>query len=525
MTPRGWFAFLNPQSGAEMPLAVRLFFTALTGAGLSLSFTGLNLQIYSWVSVGLLLMLVMPAKPRVAFVCGFVHAIAFVLTSVPWIATVLSVHGGLSPAGGWGVLLLIAAAWGVLLGAFTWCVNRIARRGAGLACIAAPFLWVTFEFVRAHLPEISFPWNLLGYPAGTNLAMVQLTTLTGIYGLSFVVASFNALIAWADVAKTIPFTKKIGIVGGTAVLIIIVMFGGEKLVPKAVVNHSARAVQPNFPEVESYGQDWFGAHREDLAELEALSLEDTAKHPDLIIWPEAPAPFSWQDAQFGRVASRIAIEGQRPFLMGTIEWKAEKVSSGHYTQAPYNSAVMVDGNGRRIFAYDKMHLVPFGEYEPFPLIHRVVTSVSSEVGGFRKGTNRVVGTLPNGFKFGTYICYEAIYPGEIREFANRGANLFINISNDGWFGKSAAAEQHLRMARVRAVENRRWLLRVTNNGITAAVDPYGRTYTSIPRDVRGAADLPYDFRTDLTLYTRMGDWFAWLCVIVSVILVGKTFIK
>jgi apolipoprotein N-acyltransferase len=211
--------------------------------------------------------------------------------------------------------------------------------------------------------------------------------------------------------------------------------------------------------------------------------------------------------------------------MGTIEWKAEKVPSGHTIQAPYNSAILLDGQGQRIFSYDKMHLVPFGEYEPFPLIHRVVSSVSSEVGGFRKGTNRVVGTLPNGFKFGTYICYEAIYPGEIREFANKGANLLINISNDGWFGKSAAAEQHLRMARVRAVENRRWILRVTNSGITAAVDPYGRTYTSIPRDVRGAADLPYDFRTDKTLYTRFGDWFAWLCVIVSVILVVRTFKK
>ncbi len=525
MTPRGWFAFLDSQSGKEIPTAVRFFFAALTGAGLSLSFIGLNLQIYSWVSIGLLLMLVMTVKPRVAFGCGFFHAVAFVLTSLPWIATVLSVHGGLSPVGGWGVLLLIAAAWGVVTGGFTWCVNRIAARNAKLACIAAPFLWVTFEFIRAHLPEISFPWNLLGYPAGTNLAMVQLTTVTGIYGLSFVVAAFNSLIAWADVAKSTTIARRLGIIGGVAALILLAMFVGDKFVPKGVANHSARAVQPNFPEVETYGQDWFGAHREDLAELEALSLEDTAKHPDLIIWPEAPAPFSWQDAQFGRFASRIAIEGQRPFLAGTIEWKSEVLHSEAHVQAPYNSAVMVDGTGRRIFVYDKMHLVPFGEYEPFPLIHRVVASVSSEVGGFRKGTNRVVGTLPNGFKFGTYICYEAIYPGEVREFANGGANLLINISNDGWFGKSAAAEQHLRMARVRAVENRRWLLRVTNSGITAAVDPYGRTFSSIPREVRGAADLPYDFRTDLTLYTRMGDWFAWLCVIVSVILVGKTFIK
>jgi apolipoprotein N-acyltransferase len=461
----------------------------------------------------------------VAFFCGFMHAIAFVLTSVPWIATVLSVHGGLSPAGGWGVLLLIAAAWGTLVGGFAWCVNRIAARDKTLACIAAPFFWVTFEFLRAHLPEISFPWNLLGYPAGTNIAFVQLTTITGIYGLSFLVAAFNSLIAWADGTKTQTIKKKLGVLSIATAAILLVGFAGGKFVPNAEAKHTARAVQPNFPEVESYEPNWFGTHSEDIKDLEDLSLDASKEKPDLIIWPEAPAPFSWQDVQFAKLASHIAIQGQRPFLMGTIEWKAEKLPAGHYIQAPYNSAVMVDGQGQRIFSYDKMHLVPFGEYEPFPLIHRVVSSVSSEVGGFRKGTNRAVGTLPNGFKFGTYICYEAIYPGEIRKFADKGANLLINISNDGWFGKSAAAEQHLRMARVRAVENRRWLLRVTNSGITAAVDPYGRTYTSIPRDVRGAADLPYDFRTDRTLYARFGDWFAWLCVIISVILVGQTFLK
>lgn len=525
MTRSSWLAFLKMQSSVEIPTIVRVCLAAFTGAGLSLSFTGFYLQLYSWVAVGLLLILVMGPKPRVAFLCGFVHAIAFVLTSVPWIATVLSVHGGLSPAGGWAVLLLIAAAWGVLIGGFAWCVNRIAARDKTLACIAAPFLWVTFEFIRAHLPEISFPWNLLGYPASGSPALLQISTVTGIYGLSFVVAAFNALIAWADAGGKASTKKRIGTVAiATAVIVLLATVCG-RFVPQAEAKHAARAVQPNFPEVESYGADWFGTHAVDISDLEELSLAPSEKKPDLIVWPEAPAPFSMQDARFVKIASQIAIQAQRPFLMGTIEWKPERAPSGHTIMAPYNSAILLDGQGQRVFSYDKMHLVPFGEYEPFPLIHRVVSSVSSEVGGFRKGTSRMDGTLPNGMKFGTFICYEAIYPGEIREFANQGANLFINISNDGWFGKSAAAEQHLRMARVRAVENRRWLVRVTNSGITAAVDPYGRIFSSIPRDVRGAADLPYDFRTDKTLYTRFGDWFAWLCVIVSVILVAQTFLK
>ena len=136
-----------------------------------------------------------------------------------------------------------------------------------------------------------------------------------------------------------------------------------------------------------------------------------------------------------------------------------------------------------------------------------------------------LGQLPQGNSFGVFICYEAIYPGEVRRFAAGGAQLFINISNDGWFGRSAAAEQHLRMARVRAVENRRWIVRSTNNGFTVSVDPYGRVFEPLPPDVRAAIDLPYDFRTDETIYARFGDGFAWLCVLVSVILVAATFRK
>src|SRR6202035_5060375 len=186
---------------------------------------------------------------------------------------------------------------------------------------------------------------------------------------------------------------------------------------------------------------------------------------------------------------------------------------------------LLDARGHEIFTYDKIHLVPFGEYEPFPLIHRVVKSVSSDIGGFAKGNKFRVAHLPDGYTFSAFICYEAIYPGEIRHFAAEGAQLFINISNDGWFGRSAAAEQHLRIARVRAVENRRFMLRVTNNGITVSVDPHGRIFSPLPADERAAADLPYDFRTDETLYTRFGDWFAWLCVVISAILLASTFRK
>jgi apolipoprotein N-acyltransferase len=520
-----WPDWLRPDSQRKFPTAFRLTVSALAGAGLALSFTWIYFPVYAWISVGLLLMMLFGTTQRVAFFCGYLHALAFVLVSVPWIAEVLAVHGGMSRLGGWGVLLLIAMTWGLLTGGFAWTVHRISRRGVLRACIAAPFAWVAFEFARAHLPEISFPWNLLGYSAAANPGWLQMAALTGIYGLSFLIAAFNALLAWADATKTISIAKRLALIGSSIGVILAVSLVGTRFVPKAKASHFARAVQPNLPETDSYPANWFALHSDDLDELEEMSLDPTFYKPDLIIWPEAPAPFSWQDNHFSKRASSLAIRAGHPFLAGVVEWKTEAMPSGHLGQAPYNSALLVDPQGQKVFIYDKRHLVPFGEYEPFPLIHRVVQSVSDEVGGFHKGTSASIGDLPGGYKFGVYICYEAIYPGEVREFAAKGANLFINISNDGWFGKSAASEQHLRMARVRAVENRRWVLRVTNSGITAAIDPYGRIYQTIPRDVRGAIDLPYDFRTDRTWYSRFGDWFAWMCVLVSVILLLPTFWK
>jgi apolipoprotein N-acyltransferase len=517
--------WLSSDPGHGYAAWFRVLSSAVAGAGLALSFTWLYFPLYAWVCVGVLMMMVFGARPLTAYFCGHVHALAFVLTSVPWIAEVLAVHGGMPRLAGWGVLLLIATVWGMLTGGFAWGVNRIAQSNVALACLAAPFLWVTFEFVRAHLPEISFPWNLLGYSAGQNLALAQASAVTGIYGLSFLMAAFNALLAWADAAKRTALVKRLLSVGASLVVLVVAAYAGPGLVPEARARHFARAVQPNFPEVESYPGDWFERYAGDLDELEELSLAPSAHPADLIIWPEAPAPFSWQDNQFTKRASSLAIRAGHPFLAGVVEWRSEMLPSGHMGQAPYNSALLVDRQGQKVFVYDKRHLVPFGEYEPFPLIHRVVQSVSSEVGGFHKGRTASIGQLPGGHRFGVYICYEAIYPGEVREFAAQGANLLINISNDGWFGKSAAADQHLRMARVRAVENRRWVLRVTNSGLTAAIDPYGRVYQTIPRDVRGAVDLPYDFRTDRTIYTRFGDWFAWLCVVVSVILLATTFRK
>ncbi len=521
----------GPNLFAAIPNSARFLLATLSGAVLSLSYRGEHWSIYSWFCLAILLVTVLNTKGWVAFGCGFLHGLTFVLTCVSWIAETLSVHGGMSAAAGWGVLLLIGTVWAIIIGSFAWGVARIATRSPGLALFAAPFLWVYTEVVRAYLPEISFPWSLLGYPAAGNPAIVQMTTITGIYGVSFLVVGMNALLVWALIARTSgEARRRIGIFAVAAVVLLLVGSLGPRFVPKAVGTHLARVVQPNFPENTQYVGDWYAEHKSDMADLEQLSVRPSAgaRQPDLLIWPEAPAPFSFQDPHFGPTISRIVEQLHHPAVVGIIEWKPQQIMINGVLRngaVPYNSAAMVDENGQRRFSYDKIHLVPFGEYEPFPLIHQVVSSVSEEVGGFHKGKERNVGTFSNGNTFSVFICYEAIYAGEVREFANRGAELLINISNDGWFGTSQAAEQHLRMARVRAVENRRWVVRDTNNGVTAVIDPYGNVQRVMHRDERNSADLPYDFRTDKTIYTRFGDWFAWMCVIVSVILVGLTFRK
>jgi len=525
-----WHSYLRPHRQRETPALFRLILAALSGAILSLSYHAPFLSLYSWFCLALLLASILGAQARIAFFCGFFHGLIFVFTCVSWIAETLSVHGGMSLFAGWGVLVLIASVWGASIGLFAWAVERLSLRSFTLALAGAPFLWISTEVFRAYLPEISFPWGLLGYAPAENSALLQLTTLTGIYGLSFVAAAFNALIVWSDCGPAAETKRRLGILGAALVVLLVVMTIGPRFVPKAEAHHLARAVQPNFPENMQYVGDWYADHRSDLVDLERISLRPSPEglQPDLLLWPEAPAPFSFQDPHFVPFISRLATEFHNPVIVGVIEWKpnTEIVNgSPRTTLVPYNSAAMLNEFGQRTFSYDKMHLVPFGEYEPFPFIHQVVTSVSEEVGGFHKGKVRSVGRLPNGNTFSVFICYEAIYPGEVRAFTDRGAQLLINISNDGWFGASSAAEQHLRMARVRAVENRRWLLRDTNSGLTASIDPYGNVAHLMGRDVRDSTDLPYDFRTDRTLYASLDDWFAWMCVLVSAILVGITFRK
>jgi apolipoprotein N-acyltransferase len=191
----------------------------------------------------------------------------------------------------------------------------------------------------------------------------------------------------------------------------------------------------------------------------------------------------------------------------------------------YNSAALLTPNGEWLARYDKVHLVPFGEYVPYKSILFFAEKITREVGDFSRGSARTVFKLPF-YNVGTFICYESVFPNEIRQFAANGANVLVNISNDGWFGNTAAPEQHLNQARMRAIENNRWILRATNTGITAAIDPYGRVVARVPRNIRTALQAPYGVVQGATFYTRQGDWFAYACAIISIaVLVTRTGVR
>jgi len=235
-------------------------------------------------------------------------------------------------------------------------------------------------------------------------------------------------------------------------------------------------------------------------------MVEVARPPSIIVWPEVPAPFYYyEDPRFRAYVDDLARTTRAYFLLGIV---------AHTPQgAPLNSATLVSPAGVAVSRYDKVNLVPFGEFVPWPL-GALANKVSTEVGDFAAG-KRVVVSPVGAHKIGTFICYESVFPNFVRKFVNNGAEVLFNISNDGWFGKSAARYQHLSIVRMRAAENRRWILRSTNDGITATIDSAGRLRGALPLYTQATSYTGLNYITAKTFYTRFGDWFPLLCATIA----------
>lgn len=438
----------------------------------------------------LLLALSREPRPRHRFLLGYVAGIVYWFSICIWIQFVLEVHGAMGRWGGWGTFVLFCLIKAGHLGLFAMLAAIVLRHWYAIPAIAA--LWTGIE--RTH-GDFGFAWLCLGN-AGIDMGLpLRMASWTGVYGLSFLFAMMSAATALVLLKRG---RKQLWWLAAVpALLLLPELPAPERGTENAVV------VQPNVPEE----QDWtIDLARRLHGQLLAASLDRALRaKPRLIVWPEVPGPiYYFRDAEFREKAAALARRAHAYLLFGTVA----NTPQG----APLNSAVVLTPEGELVDRYDKINLVPFGEF--VPKIFSFVNRITQEAGDFEPGTRVVVFPL-EGHRVGTFICYESVFPQEVRKFVERGADALVNISNDGYFGHSAAREQHLEIVRMRAAENRRWILRATNDGATAVIDPAGRILKRFPMYTQTTGVLEYSYVEATTFYTRHGDWFAWACLLLG----------
>jgi apolipoprotein N-acyltransferase len=454
----------------------------------------------------------LPASPLQAFLLTYACGILWYAGTCYWIYSVMHQYGGVNTPAGIGILILFCLYLALYHGIFGLVVSLLAR-GSPFnlrALLLSPVVWVAVELARTRIT--GFPWGLLGTTQVDNIPLARIVSVTGAYGLSFEIMLVNAAFAAAYLGQR---EKRKQLLLATVVAALILQAGSLVPAPTIPANRYAVLVQANVPILE--GSDWTKPYFNDtLRGLTEISLDSPGapSHPDLIVWPENPAPFYNSDPLFRDAVSNVARRSGAWLIAGSIGIRNASATPDQSTEI-YNSASLVSPNGEWVSRYDKVHLVPFGEYVPFKQIFSFAGGLTKEVGDFSRGTSRAP-LNAGGTRLGVFICYESIFPDEIRQFANNGAQVLVNISNDGWYGDSGAYAQHLKQSRMRAVENDRWLLLDTNTGLTAAIDPAGRIVVNAPRKTRIALRAPYALANATTFYTRHGDWFAYLCAIISV---------
>jgi apolipoprotein N-acyltransferase len=430
-------------------------------------------------------LLIVVARTRAGwqrFVYGWAAGIFFWFFLCTWIQFVLEVHGGMGRWGAWGSFLLFSILKGIHLAVFSWLAGPLMNRVYAVPAVAA--LWTGLE--RTH-GTFGFAWLALGN-AGIDMSVpLRLAPFVGVYGVSFVFAMLAVALAcvlvWRSRVRLIPLLSL------PLLWLLPAIREGTPATDRALL------IQPNIDPTT----EWTGIVQQ-KTEQQLVLVSDALPAP-LIIWPELPAPFYYySDPAFHDIADEIA-KHHGYFLFGTVAYTAKN--------QPLNSALLLGPNGTEAGRYDKINLVPFGEFVP-PLFG-FVNRITQEAGDFVPGHDVKI-LAAAGHKLGVFICYESAFPDLVRQFTSRGADVLVNLSNDAYFGRSEAREQHLLLVRMRAVENERFIVRATNDGISAVIDPAGRVIKRLPSYQELAAPIQYGGVQNTTFYARYGDWFAWSCL-------------
>ena len=495
--------------------------------------------VFAWFGLAPLLWAVLsertleePKPMRQAFLLSYWCGFLWYCGNCYWVRDTMARYGDMPAVAPTLLLIAFSLVLGLYFGLFGLALMLV-RRATGStrwALCAAPFLWTAMELAASRITSV--PWDQLGYSQVDNPLLSGLAPWTGVYGISFALVLFNSILVGL-------LYRKSRILSATLVTLCLIVFWvpGLLSIPVKPVPPAQLAVlvQPNLDvgSEDAWAGDAWAQHMAEFTKLAGnpctnyiagipqtdaatvkMNCAQGTKPPDLVAWPESPAPYFEGDPRLRTSMSELAQAVHAPLVIGSIG--ADLDPSGQ-AERDYNSALVIGADGEKVGRYDKIHLVPFGEYVPFRDLLFFARKLTGRVSAFDRGEDRKVFRL-NGHRYGVFICYEAVFADEVRQFARLGAEVLVNISDDGWYGDTSAPWQHLNMARMRAIENRRWILRDTNNGVTAVIDPYGRVRQSIPRHEVGALAAHYGFNQATTFYTEHGDVFAWLCVILTVVL-------
>ena len=495
-----------------------IFLSLFSGFLLILSFPKFDLGVLAWVAFVPLLLSIRDKGGKESFFLAFLTGSVFFAGLLYWIAAVAVYNKLILLA-----LPIIIFFLALYFGFFGLLSSRRIKSStsfhfplSAINYLYLPGLWVSLEFIRSHFFLGGFPWGLLGYSQYLNLPLIQISSFTGVPGISFLIILVNVA-----VANCFPLSGKRLRIAGCRLLFAGFLVGasllyGRRVLSEAVEGESLKVaiVQGSIPQAEKW--DW--SRREEFLEIHAqLTREVSRKEPALIVWPETAVPgFLPDDPYLFDTLVNLSEESGAYILMGGIHRCQED-------EKDFNSAFLFSPRGIEGI-YDKLHLVPFGEFIPGgrflpPSWERAILPG----GGFEHGEDWTIFNIPQG-QFVVPICYEIIFPRLVRRLVSQEANFIVNITNDAWFGRTAGPDQHAAMVTFRAVENRRPLVRAANTGISLFIDPFGRREILKVGDqsifVRGTLTKEIVLARGRTFYVRYGDVFAYLCLVLTLMGIG-----
>jgi apolipoprotein N-acyltransferase len=485
-----------------------LFLPVLTGLLLVASFPKAHQPYLAWIAfIPLIAYLSRVKTPLRAFGGGWIAGAIELFTLLIWMPPVLERYGGLPVWLAWTAYALLILVLSSFSGAACYITKQMMRRGGDSLLLLFPAVWILLEYVQTKIPFGGFPWLLVGYTQPDWLSLAQIADLTGVFGVSFLVLWFGGAVfrifqyKGRTVAAYWPIVVAVLLIAGSLVYGRISLNRWDAL---QADNHVAM-LQGNLSPDES------GRALEEKYIQGYVQMAGDLKSPrtDLLVLPESPTPVLYQsDDRYRRTLEDLA----RRYTYGMIFNNIRSDGTGEGVRY-YNSAFFLDRNGVITGVYDKTHLVPFGEYIPLSNVFVFIKTITMGVGEFHPGRDFRVLRLGE-FPVNAVICFEAIFPDLVRKFVRDGSRLIVNLTNDGWYGDSAAPYQHFSITRWRAIENRRYFLRAANSGISAVITPAGRIQTATGVLSQAVCEGSFAFVAEQTFYTRYGDVFVFLCAII-----------